>query len=67
MNHLEKLMRGMQILLAFGYVEASFEHDEVFVQEDYDKKPRKMLAGDIEELKSLGWRYNEDIENWSHF
>lgn len=67
MNHLEKIMRGMQILAAFGYVEASFEHDEVFVHEDYDKKPRKMLKGDLEELHSLNWRYNTEDESWSHF
>jgi hypothetical protein len=48
----EEIVAGLQILVKYGYVEVSAEHDEIFAE------PTKNISvEDVALLKTLGWEY----------
>lgn len=64
MRTIDKIIRGLAIIAKYEGAYIVAEHDQIYAG---PKNHRDVSDLDLLELESLGWEFNEDINNWGRW
>lgn len=66
MTHAERIAKGLSILIAYGAIDVTLDHDVMYVWAAGGKCP-SVNALDVPHLEAIGWTLNADLGTWSHW